>query len=214
MTVTIATLGERALRRLGVAIIPVADRPALTAQIAPATIATRALVELGVIAADETPAPADQALALDKVAAVQASLASQALVWWPDTGIPSAVSEEYTKLAALFMATSFGKAADPAMVGMLEGRVRRMALVLSSPDLATEAVQSVHDDLAARGLARWSVFDIPAAAEGPMEVLAANQLAPLFDKPANPRDDAQALRTLAQIIALPSSGETVRAVYY
>jgi hypothetical protein len=45
MDTTIATIGERALRRLGVAIVVVANRPAAVAPIALATIATRALIE-------------------------------------------------------------------------------------------------------------------------------------------------------------------------
>lgn len=210
----IATLGERALRRLGVAVVPVADRPPLTTMVAPDTIATDALVELGVIAADETPAPADLALAGEKLAAVQDSLTSQALVWWDNTGIPSALREEYTKMTAAQMATAFGKQADPAVYALLENRVRRMALVLSATDHATEAVQAVHDQLAATGRARWSVWDLPPAAELPYELLAANRLAPLFEKPADAAADVLAMRSLAQIVALPSSGERVIAEYF
>ena len=75
-------------------------------------------------------------------------------------------------------------------------------------------MQAVHDALVARGLARWSTFDIPVAAEMPYEMLAANRLAPLFDKQADPNDDILASRTLMQIIALPTVGETVRVAYY
>ncbi len=215
MSVTIAALGERALRRLGVAVVPVSDRPALSTMVADVTIATNALIELGVIAADETPSTADQALAEAKLAAVQDSLTAQAVTWWGNSaGVPRAVQEEYTKLTALFMASSYGKQADPAQLPMLEGRVRRMALILSSPDLATEAVQGVHDDLASLGYVRWSVFDIPAAVEGPYEIMGANQLAPLFDKPVDVRADAEAMRSIARYIALGTSGETVRAVYF
>ncbi len=215
MIATIAELGERALRRLGVAIVPVADRPALTVQVPRADIATAALVELGVIASDETPAATDQALALAKLASVQASLAAQALVWWQDDAVPQAVAEEYTKLTANVMASAFGKAAgDIQMHAALEARVRKVALVLSAPDLATDAVLGVHQDLTARGLARWSVFDIPEAAADAMTVLAANVLAPQFGQKADPRDDAAAMRSLAQYIALPTSGETVHALYF
>lgn len=312
---TISDLGERALRRIGVAIVPFADRPPLNAMVTPASVATAALfelgviasfdspplivavtpdsvataalVELGVIAADEIPAPADQALAMAKVAAVQASLAAQtlvswdptiiptaaveeytkmtasmmassfgksadlqiyaelearvrhvslvfaapeiatkavqavqdsltaqALVWWDNTGIPSAVAEEYTKLAALQMAPTFGKAADPQLYAALEARVRHVALVLSAPDLATAAVQAVHDDLTARGRVRWSVFDIPPAAVDPYVALAAAALAPRFEQQFPPDAVIAATRSLAQIIALPTSGERVQAEYF
>lgn len=214
MATTAATLGERALRRLGVAIVPLADRPGLDERIAPATIAADALVQLGVISAEEVPSADDQALSLSKVRAVQDSLTSQAIVWWDNTGIPRAVQQEYTSLAALSMAMSFGKPSDPQQTALLETRVRRMALVLSAPDIATKAITSVHADLAARGRVRWSIEDIPSAAEQPYVTLAAFQLAPLFEQQGNAAEVVQATRQLAQIIALPTSGERVQVEYF
>src|SRR5580765_77103 len=144
MTVTVATLGERALRRLGVTVVAAADRPALTVTIPPVSLATGALVELGVIAADEAPAPADAALAASKVAAVHDALVAQAVVPWGLDAVPQAVSEEYIKLTANVMASSFGKPGDPAIHAALEVRVRKVALVMGAPELATEAVMAVH----------------------------------------------------------------------
>ena len=214
MTVTIATLGERALRRLGVAIVPVADRPALTVTVPAATIATAALVELAVIAADETPATADQALALAKVGAVHDALVAQGLVSWALTAVPQALAEEYTKLAANVMASSFGKPADAQMHAMLEARVRKVALIMGAPDLASDAVLSVHKDFAARGKVRWSVFDVPPEVEDVYTLAAAYQLAPAFDVKANPADVATAELALARYIALPTSGERVQAEFF
>jgi len=316
MTVTIDTLGERALRRLGVSVVPVADRPALNTRVAPGdiatgalielgviatgqvplsqaalvtsdSIATNALVKLGVIASDETPATTDmtlaqtavtavhnslvgqglvdwtsaaittavseeyagltaahlassfgkasdpamvplleariatvarvkraQALALSKLAQVQAALISQANVTWDNNGIPTAVAEEYTRLTAMALASSFGKEVDPKMLPIWEARVRRMAQIMAAPESAENAVQAVHDDLVARGLARWTVFDVPVAAEMPYEMLAANRLAPLFDKQADPNDEMMARRSLLQIIALGTTYEPVRTAYF
>lgn len=216
MTETVAAIAERALRRLGVAIVPVADRPMLITEVPQATVATNALVELGVIASDETPSAADQALALEKVRAVQASLAGQALVWWTDDAVPYAVAEEVTKLAALMMASSFGKTVDPALAALLEMRIRRVVLVLSAPDVAADAVMDVHRDLAARGLARWSSFDIPDAVAGAYAVLAADALAPQFPSAgrADPRETLAAQRAIMRYVSLPSSGEHVRAEYF
>lgn len=214
MATTPATLGEMALRQLGVAIVPVADRPVLVTQIPAAIIATDALIELGVIASDETPSATDQALALAKLRSVQASLTAQALVWWPDTDIPQAVAEEYTKLTALSMGTSFGRQVDPARQPALEARVKHVALVLSAPDNATAAVLDIHNELAATGRVRWTSADIPRAAEVAYVNLAANQLAPLFGAKADPQAEVSARRLLAQLIALPSSGERVTAEYY
>ena len=316
MTTTVAIIAERALRRLGVAIVPVADRPVLTTKTAPGDIATNALIQLGiiavdapplsqatvvpvdtvatlalvklaVIASDETPAAADMTLARDtvtsvhanlvaaghadwlvsaittavaeeyaaltamhmsssfgkaadmaaatamearianvarvsraynlalsKVSEVQATLISQGVVTWDNTGIPTAVAEEYTRLVALSLASSFGQQADPKMLAVLEARVRRVSQIMRAPEDAEAAVMAVHDSLVARGLARWSVFDIHTAAELPYELLAANRLAPLFDRPADPQDDVLATRTLVQIVALRSSGERVAVEYF
>lgn len=211
---TVATLAERALRRLGVAVVPLADRPDLSATVTVADLATRALVQLAVIASDETPSATDQALAVSKVSAVHDSLVTQAVVWWPSTAIPNPVSEDYVMLAALHLATAFGKQGDPAQQPVLEGRVHAMALVLSAQDHAVEAVNAVHVNLAARGLVRWTVFDIPPAAELPYVMLAANDLAPLFGKPLSQPDEVGARRALAQIIALPTSGASVVAAYF
>lgn len=214
MDTTIATIGERALRRLGVAIVSVANRPAAVAAIALATIATGALIELGVVASDETPSASDQALAMSKLASVQAALSSQGLVSWPDNGIPAAVAEDYTRLTAIYLGSSFGKPIDPARIGELELRIRRVSAIIAGPQTAEDTVQSIHDMLVSTGIARWTVFDIPTAAELPYELLAANRMAPLFDKRADPNEEMLAMQQLHKLIALPTTGATIQAVYF
>ena len=214
MTVSVAVLGERALRRLGVAIVPEDERPGLTVTVPAATIATNALVELGVIAADETPSAADQALALAKVNGAHDSLVSQSFARWTVSAIPQAVAEEYTKLAAAMASTSFGKASDLQVFTALEQRVRRVTMMMQAGDEATRAVLAVHRDLVARGMARWSSFDIPDAAEQSYAMLAAQLLAPSFGGQANPQESLVAMALLAKYIALESSGERVQAEYY
>ena len=214
MTVSIATIGQKALRRLGVRVVPLDDSPTLTEMVPVATIATAALVELGVIASDETPIPSDQALLLDKVASVHAALDAQGVVWWSKDAIPRAFAEEYTKLAASWAATSFGKSADPQLVASLEARVRKGAMVLSSDDQANQAVQAVHDNLVMRGVARWSVFDIPNPVGDAYSVLAADRMAPLFGMDTVPADTRAAEVAIYRYVALPTSGETVAAEYF
>lgn len=214
MTVSVAALGERALRRLGVAIVPEADRPALTATVPAATIATGALTELGVISAEEIPAPADQALALSKVNAAHDSLVAQSFARWSVNAIPQAVAEEYTKLTASILASSFGKQSDIQTYTAFEQRVRRVTMIAQAGNEATRAVLAVHRDLVARGMARWSSFDIPDAAELTYEMLAAQLLAPSFGGQANPQESLVAMALLAKYIALESSGERVHAEYY
>ncbi len=211
---TPATLGEQALRQLGVAVVPVADRPALAAPIAPATIATTALTALGVIAADETPSAEDAALALSRVSAAHDALVAQGAVSWTLNAIPAGVSDDYAILAALHLASSFGKQADPARQAQIEARVRKVAMVMRAPAEAEAAVLDVHNELAATGRVRWSSADIPRPAEQAYVTLAANVLAPSFAAKPDQQAEVLARRLLAQLIALPSSGERVTAEFF
>lgn len=214
MTRSVATVAQQALRRLGVRVVPVGDSPTLTETVPAATIATQALVELGVIASDETPLASDQALMLDRVASVHASLDAQGSVFWTGNAIPRAFAEEYTKLTAAFGASAFGKAADPAVVKLLEGRVRAGVMVLSSDDNAMQAVQAIHDDLVSRGIARWSSLDIPEPVADAMVLMAAQRLAPLFGGQSNPQEARQGEVSIFRYVALPPSGEAMRGSYF
>jgi hypothetical protein len=214
MTTSVGTIAQMALRRLNVRVVPVDDSPTLTEMVPFATIATNALIELGVIASDETPIPSDQALMLDKVASVHAALDAQGVVWWPSGSVPRAFTEEYTKLTAAMAGSSFGKAIDPAMVPLLEARVRKGAMVLSADSNAQQAVQAVHSDLVMRGIARWSIQDIPDPLADPYATLAADALAPLFGGDTDPNDTRDAMVAIYRYVALPSSGETVSTAYF
>lgn len=214
MAVTVSIIAERVLRRLGVNLIPMDDAPTYTELVPVATIATMALQELGVIAADETPSASDQALMLDKVNSVQAAFDAQGVVYWATNSVPRAFVEEYTKIAGAQAASSFGKAMDAQMLLLMEQRVRRGVMRFSGHDVAVEAVMATHNNLTARGLARWTVFDIPVAAEMPYEQLAAALCAGKFDKQLDPNDVMMATRALVQIIAMPTSGERVVAQYF
>ena len=192
MTTSVGTIAQKALRRLGVRVVPLDDSPTLTetvtadaiataalvdlgvlnsdltlvipATVPQLTIATGALIELGVIASDETPSPTDQQLALDKVYAVHSSLADQGIALWDVTAIPQAFAEEYTKLTAAMMASSFGKAVDPAIVALLEGRIRAGATVLTADrTFMLGKVASVHAALDAQGVVFWTGDAIPRA---------------------------------------------------
>ena len=214
MTVSIGTIAQQALRRLGVRIVPLDDSPTLTEMVPVATIATMALVELGVIASDETPIPSDQSLMVDKVSSVHAALDAQGVVWWPSGSVPRAFVEPYTKLAAAYAASSFGKAVDPQVVAMLEAQIKKGAMVLSSDDNAQQAAMAIHNDLVMRGLARWTSLDIPDPVGDAYCVLTADRLAPLFSMDTDPRDAQAAMIAIYRYVALPSSGETVSTAYF
>jgi hypothetical protein len=214
MTAAIADIVTAALRRIGVAVVADADRPALTSTFTLSDIATAALIELGVIASDETPSAADLALAQAKAAAIHDAMVVQGFVSWQSSLVPQSVVEAYTRLTAQVLASSFGKSADPAVTPLLEKRVRETAMMLGSLTLAKASVLAVHQNLTARGIARWSVFDIPDGAAEPYAMLAADDLAPQFERPRVPGDTQMANRTLAQITSLPSGGEPVMAAYF
>jgi hypothetical protein len=215
MTVTVSALAERSLRRLGVAIVPPGERPPLSVTIPAATLATGALIELGVIASDETPPATDQALALSKVSAVHDALVAQAFVPWAVGGVPQAVAEEYIKLTALIMATSFGKTMGDAQVhALLEARIKRVATIMRAPEIAEAAVMAVHNDLVMRGRARWSSQDIPDSLAQPYVMLAAAACAREFDAKTDPLELQIAERMISQYIALPTSGERIAVEYF
>ena len=157
---------------------------------------------------------ADMPFMLGKVASVHASLDAQGVVWWTGDAVPRAFAEEYVKLTAAYAATSLGQKTDPAMIPALEARVRKGAMVLSADDNAQQAVQAVHDDLVMRGIARWTVFDIPYPVGPQYAVLAADRLAPLFGGDTDAKDTALAMVSIYRFIALPTSGETVAAAYF
>jgi len=155
-----------------------------------------------------------QSLAEARVNAIHDELVGSAHVSWASSAIPQAVSEDYVALTMIKLAPLFEIKADPAGIPAMEARVRHFSLVQRAPDLATEAVTAVHADLAARGKVRWSLLDLPLAGEQPYVLLAAFKLAPEFDKPANPNDYLWAEKSIARLIALPTSGERVRADYF
>lgn len=214
MSATVAELGARVLRRLGIAVVAVADRPAQTVLVSVSAIALRALQMLSVVAADETPAAADTAVAEAKVLALHDSLVAQGIVSWASSAIPLAVSEDMVRLTAMHLAPVFGKTADPAQLEVIEGRIRRVSLLMTAPTVAEQAVMDVHASLDARGKARWSVFDIPDYAEGPYVMMAANLVAPQFGMQIDQAADVRAMRELAQVVALASTGGPVRAEYF
>jgi hypothetical protein len=155
-----------------------------------------------------------QSLAEASVAALHDELVGSAFVSWALNAIPQAVSDDYAGLTMIRLAQLFDAKVDPAGVPAMEARIRHFSLVQRAPDLATEAVTAVHADLAARGKVRWTSLDIPLAAELPYVLLAAFKLAPEFAVQPNPNDYTLAEKSIARLIALPTSGERVRAQYF
>ena len=119
--------------------------------------------------------------------------------------MPRAFVEDYSKLVAAQAASSFGKAVDPAIVAMLEGRIRKGVMVLAQRTITLkQAAQAVHDDLVMRGIARWSSLDIPRPVADAMAVLTADSLAPLFGMQTDVEAAANAMKAIYRYVALPS----------
>jgi hypothetical protein len=157
---------------------------------------------------------ADVPFMLDKIASVHAALDAQGSVFWTGDAIPRAFVEDYVKLTVAYASASFGKPADPQLVKLAESRIRAGVMVIRSQDAAIQAVQAIHDDLVSRGIARWTVFDIPEAVADSYVMLAAQRLAPLFGGQVSPQEMRQAEVSIFRYVALPMSGETMVGSYF
>jgi hypothetical protein len=153
-----------------------------------------------------------QAMAEAKVAELNASMIARGNISWTD--IPVAAAEQYIQITALALAPIFGQEADSKLFLMLEERIRQISVIARAPQDAHDAVMAVHTELSSSDKVRWSVFDIPPSAEQPYVVKAANRIAMNFGKQVDPRAEAASDAVLARIIALPSSGEIVRTMYF
>jgi hypothetical protein len=217
VTATVADLGARALRRLGVAAVAAQDRPAsaFAATVTMDEIARLTLEWLGVVASGETADVSDTTRAVEKAKAVHDDLAAQGLViWGNDYVIPRFVSEDYVMLTALHLGTTFGKVpADPEAAGRIQQRIRLKAMLMQ-PRVAEQAVQDVHSTLAAQGKVRWTIFDIPQGVEQAYVVMAANILAPQFGMQPDEVGQQRARRDILMAIAMPPTGEPMRGSYF
>lgn len=166
----------------------------------------------GRIAAQALAGQRGQAIALEKVLAVHDALNAQGLVDWTEGNVPLSMAEDYVLLVANLLAPIYGKpVADPAP---MEGRIRKASMLRRAPAIAEQAVLDVHVNLDARGKTRWTVFDIPDYAENPYVLLAANLVGPQFGMAVDPMAEVRAIRELAQVISLRSSGERTVAEYF
>jgi len=153
--------------------------------------------------------------AKDAVAGAQAELAASGLAPWGLDAIPAGAAEAMEALATQAVAADFGKASDPAAMEAAYARLRRQ--VYSGPigqKIAEEYLWGVHAELDARGKVRWTMEDRPSQSDLVYELLAAYNMAPVVGVTPNPTDLIRAERTLSQIIAVPTSGERVRADYF
>lgn len=165
---TVAQLGARALRKLGLTPIALADQPsagtavsvltvaarvlrllgvsqaglgavsAAGSTVTMATIGTRALRRLAVAPAEETPVATDQTMAEEKVLAVHEALAANKVATWASSAIPTYVAEHYTIMTASLLAPAFGLTPVAGDFAEAEARVRQIVLSYSTGQAAAE----------------------------------------------------------------------------
>jgi hypothetical protein len=158
MTTTVALLGARVLRKLGVAIVAATASPAPAGIVSQADLASRALravginpaaidsgaptgivyncaaiatevlLKLAVISSEETPSTPDITEAVSRVEDVHDILAGADYVTWTVEAIPASVAEFYIVMAANFLAPQFGKAASQDAITAAQAMIRQQAL--------------------------------------------------------------------------------------
>jgi hypothetical protein len=188
VTATVAQLGARALRKLGIAIVADASRPAAGATVTAATVAARVLQELGVpVPEGDRPASPGAALGVfvlgtdelnEQPIVAQADLAARALRAVGINPAPIGVGT----------ATGITYNADQLAVSVLI----KLAVIASdeTPSTAdrTEVIARVyaaHDILAGADYVTWSANTVPGDVSDFYIIMAANLAAPAFGKPAN-----------------------------
>jgi len=193
MAATIAALAEQALRRIGVAVVTVADRPALTAIVPVADIAGRALQTLGVVV---TAASRPAASALVTVTDIAAKALQTLGVTVPASARPTAA----TVVAAATIATN-------ALIALA---VIASDETPSATDqaLAVAKVNAIHDELVDQGIASWLTTAIPQAVSEDYTLLAAMHLAQAFGKAADPAQQP-VIEARVRRIALVLQAQTV-----
>jgi hypothetical protein len=188
MTATVAQLGARALRKLGVAIVANASRPAAGATVTAATVAARVLLELGVpVPEGDRPAAPGAALGVfvlgvdalnEQPIVAQSEIAARALravgINPAPIGVGTATGITYNAdqlaVAVLIKLTVIASDETPSAADRTE---------------ATARVYAAHDILAGADYVTWTVNTVPADVADFYIIMAAQLTAPQFGKPAS-----------------------------
>lgn len=194
MSVTVAQLGARALRKLGIAIVADASRPGEAAVVSSADIAARVLVEFGIpVAEGARPASAGVVSQADI-----ASRALRAVGVNPASAVTlgSGTTKTTAQLGTAVLLKLAVIAADetPAALDQAEAEARVIA---------------VHDILSALDYVTWAASAIPTGVAEYYVVAASNLLAPEFGKPASIEAYQAALAVIRQMALSGSWGQVL-----
>ena len=156
-----------------------------------------------------------QTLAEAEVTAAHQTLNALGYVTWAISAIPESAATHYATMAASRLAPAMGRPADDKGYATAVSLVRQFAMAgATGQAMAEEKVRAAHASLDARGLTRWTLLDLPDYAEEPLVMMAAELLAPEVGQPPLNGMSLAGEREIRRLIALPSSGEPVRAVYF
>lgn len=188
MAATVAQLGARALRKLGIAIVADASRPAAGATVTASTVAARVLLELG-IPVPEAQRPAAPGASLGRFVLGTDSLNEQPIIAQSvlaaralrAVGVNPAPLGSGTGTGLIYTSTQI------ATSTLLKLSVVASDETPSAVDLAEALVRvhGVHDIVAGSDYVTWGIDTIPGAVAEFYVIMAANLLAPEFGKPAS-----------------------------
>lgn len=170
MTVTVAQLGARVVRKLGIAIVDPALRPTPAAIISQGDIASRALWAVGV-----NPVPGTGATDTSVVSAT--SVAQFAL---RDLGVNPADLGSYTSGPTF----TWNQIATQALIKLAVYAPDETPTALDQADAAMHTL-AVNDQMMALDYVNWPATAIPSRVLEPYLIMACNLIAPGHGKPAN-----------------------------
>jgi hypothetical protein len=158
---------------------------------------------------------AGQALAEAEVTAAHQTLNALGYVTWAISAIPESAATHYATMAASRLAPALGRPADDKGYAAAVSLVRQFAMAgATGQAMAEQKVRAAHASLDARGMTRWTLADIPDYAEEPLVMMAAELLAPEVGQPAINGMYLAGEREIRRVVAMPSSGTPVVAVYF
>lgn len=219
---TVPTLAARALRKLGVAPVVAANLPANTDIATPASIVTQALRDLGVNPVGTVTGPTGTAVVADLAAQALRAIGLNPIAQsaQTQTATNTHTQAQLASLALQQVQVNLGGAGAPDGTVVTLATVATKALIFlniqasdETPAAADQAealswATAFHDNVIQAGYGAWSASAIPAAVSNLYAIGIAAQLAPAFEKPADPQGYAGAMQGIKAIGLAGTAGQT------
>lgn len=183
-----AYLAQNALKLLGVNLVeqqanPGADGSLFTV----ANIGNMALVQLGIIASDQTASSQDTALATQYAGAFQAEMVQLNYVRWTASTIPMLAANLYMIAVAALLGPAFEKPFQAAEYAGAVAQIKQLAIANSSAQqFAYDNIGLVHQTLLGKNMVSWDLNSIPDPVAQYYILLAAQNMATTFGQTFDP----------------------------